>query len=100
MSCESCKTHQAREQIEKALLEANIPYFYCPNCGQHIAIAIFLEDAFKEVVEDENGKAMLLDRPVEPAREVSTLAIKLENVDISREMELLKKHSKAPIKVD
>lgn len=49
-----------------------------------------------EMVEDENGNRMYQDRkpwsgPKDPVKKTS-LGVDLDNIDISREMELLEKH--------
>ena len=102
MSCEFCSDKVKRDVLDIALRGLKSPEAsYCPLCGQPIAIQETLEFMKEQLddlvdtntVRDENGNKMVFERtpwstPDKPY-EVPTLGFDLDNIDISREMEIL-----------
>ena len=104
--CPCCSDWKVWGEVEILLRKHGTDMEYCPVCGQHVGVLNFLRNLrsmldlhtiqLRETIEDENGKPMYLDRtpwsnPKDPTKHRS-LGVDLDNIDISREMELLERH--------
>ena len=84
---------------------------YCPICGQDLDISRYIKylsnaiddmvrGRMPEIITDENGKSMVLERkPVkkdepkkEPVGEIRNMCVDLDFIDIDKEIEMLNKH--------
>lgn len=100
MSCECCTNKTRWLTLKACMAGLKLPLNYCPVCSTPAAIRAFLDNMDKleihipEVITDENGKKLILDRgplwsPTKEAYTPPDMSVDLDKIDIEREMKIL-----------